>query len=130
VVVPSRAAFLSCVQRVWEAKGPGDLLSDCPDVSVFAEPLALVRSALRLDVRVPGGNDGPLAALDLIEQRAGEMEKALRPFVEDYDFHAADYLAELVDGEEARVLTARTVESLMAHQRAARAALSARQEAQ
>lgn len=113
-------------------------------MSVFSEPLVQAREnvdhAEALLTRDPFGEAErslaatllreALAAIERAETPAAEMEKALRPFVEDYDFHAADYLAELVDGEEARVLTARTVESLMAHQRAARAVLSAREEAQ
>ena len=53
-----------------------------------------------------------------------EIAKAARPFVEEYDFHAADYLADMVDGEEARVITARTVALLIEHQRALRSALA------
>lgn len=58
------------------------------------------------------------------EAMCARLQQALRPFVEEYDFHAADYLAELVDGEEVRVLTARTIALLIEHQRAAREALA------
>jgi predicted GNAT superfamily acetyltransferase len=59
-----------------------------------------------------------------LARRVVELEAALRPFVEEFDFHAADYLADGVDGEEARVFTARTVELLIEHQKTARAALA------
>ena len=61
---------------------------------------------------------------DRLARQVADLSAALRPFVEEYDFHAADYLADRVDGEEARVLTARTVEALIEHQRAGRAALA------
>jgi len=49
-------------------------------VSVFAEPLAQVRAYIKLR-RITRARSEALAALDLIEQRAVDMEKALRPFV-------------------------------------------------
>ena len=61
-----------------------------------------------------------LALLDRLET----MEAPLREFVDDYDFHAAPYLYDAVDGEEARVFTARTVAALIELQGRGRAALS------
>lgn len=63
-------------------------------MSVFAEPLAQARFILRLlgvreacdDLGLLERLDEALAALDLIEQRAKEMEKALR--------EARDWIAE------------------------------------
>ena len=61
------------------------------------------------------------AALKGVEAEVARLRDGLRPFVEDYDFHAADYLA---DDSDARVFAARTVESLIEDQRKARALLA------
>ena len=57
-----------------------------------------------------------------LADRVATLEAALRPFAENWDLHAAPYLT-LVDDEEARVLTARTVNDMLAAVKAARAAL-------
>jgi hypothetical protein len=59
--------------------------------------------------------------LETAEARCARLQQALRPFVEEYDFRAADYLA---NDEAARVFSARTVDLLIEHQRAAREALA------
>lgn len=86
-----------------------------PARSVFAEPLAQVAEALR-DYRDAGDRPGmyvagqeALAALDLIEQRATGMEKALRR------------IADIPAGSDDDGIYARGI---------ARIALSAREEAQ
>jgi ABC-type hemin transport system ATPase subunit len=62
------------------------------------------------------------------EARAAAAEQALRPFVDSWDFHAADYLAELVDGEEQRILPARVVADIIEAQKRAREALGAQRQ--
>jgi len=87
------------------------------------ENAALARLEERLE-RYERDVEVAVAEIEKQFKRAHRYETALRPFVDDYDFHAADYLAEFVDGEEARVLTARTIDELIALQRVARAALA------
>ena len=77
-------------------------------MSVFAEPLAQARAYIRLR-RITRARSEALAALDLIERQAGEMETALRE-IASTDFDEPSDFSELG--------------------RIARAVLSAREEAQ
>jgi hypothetical protein len=61
--------------------------------------------------------------IEELEAERDRLREALRPFVENWDFHAADYLAELVDGEECRILPARVVADIIEARKIARAAL-------
>lgn len=55
------------------------------------------------------------------ERENAALREALRPFVEDFDFHAAPHLA---DDDPARVFAARTVDALIAAQKVGRDALA------
>ncbi len=55
-------------------------------MSVFAEPLAQARAYIKLR-RITRARSEALAALDLIEQRAADMEEALRRIAGRYCLH-------------------------------------------
>ena len=65
-----------------------------------------------------------LERAEAAEAREVRLRDGLRPFAEKWDLHAADYLAELVDGEEARVLPARVVAGMIEDIRRVRALLA------
>lgn len=58
-----------------------------------------------------------LVSLDALVEQLEALAKAARPIVESWDLHAADYLADLIDGEEQRILPARSVDEMI-HQQA------------
>lgn len=71
-----------------------------------------------------GGYSCPACAEIALDARVSTLETALRPFAEKWDLHAAPYLNDMVDGEEARVLNARTVNEMIEDIKAARSALA------
>jgi hypothetical protein len=76
------------------------------------------------DIRATGAAWVTEAELAWLCDEVERLREALRPFAEDWDFHAADYLAELVDGKECRIIDAATVSDIIAAVEVARAALA------
>lgn len=69
--------------------------------------------------------DFVLAALRARAAAADTLADALRPFAEEWDLHATDYLAELIDGKEMRVIEATIVAEMIDDIGGARSALAA-----
>jgi hypothetical protein len=59
------------------------------------------------------------------EAQHDALENALRPFAEKWDLHAAEYLTDLIDGKEVRVIEAVIVDEMIRDIETARAALAA-----
>ncbi len=56
--------------------------------------------------------------------RCDTLENALRPFGEKWDLHALDYLADLIDGKEVRIIEASIVDEMIRDIEVTRVALA------